>query len=85
MEYENQETKEATLVKDLDRFDMICQAYEYEESRNRPLALQEFFDATEGRFKHPEVKRWVEDLLKKRDQSSSSAKEEGKSIDASNV
>lgn len=73
MEYENQETKEAILVKDLDRFDMICQAYEYEESRNKPLQLQEFFDATEGRFKHPEVKRWVEELLQKRALSASSA------------
>lgn len=66
MEYENQETKEAILVKDLDRFDMICQAFEYEESRNRPLALQEFFDATEGRFKHPEVQNWVAALKEKR-------------------
>ncbi len=72
MEYENQQTKEAILVKDLDRFDMICQAFEYEESRNKPLALQEFFDATEGRFKHPEVKRWVEELKQKRAQFSSS-------------
>lgn len=73
MEYENQETKEAILVKDLDRFDMICQAFEYEESRNKPLGLQEFFDATEGRFKHPEVKRWVEDLLQKRAQFAKSS------------
>lgn len=66
MEYENQVTNEAILVKDLDRFDMICQAYEYEEGRNKPRELQEFFDATEGRFKHPEVKRWVDELLQKR-------------------
>ncbi|XP_046643347.1 5'-deoxynucleotidase HDDC2-like [Daphnia pulicaria] len=66
MEYENQETQEAILVKDLDRFDMICQAYEYEEFHKTPLALQEFFVATEGRFKHPEVKRWVDELNQKR-------------------
>lgn len=66
MEYEHQETQEAILVKDLDRFDMICQAYEYEESQNKPMALEEFFVATEGRFKHPEVKRWVEELYQKR-------------------
>ncbi|XP_057366154.1 5'-deoxynucleotidase HDDC2-like [Daphnia carinata] len=73
MEYENQVTNEAILVKDLDRFDMICQAYEYEESRNKPRALQEFFDATEGRFKHPEIKRWVDELSQKRAHFLSSA------------
>lgn len=73
MEYENQKTKEAILVKDLDRFDMICQAFEYEESRNKPLALQEFFDSTEGRFKHPEVQRWVEELKYKRAQFSAAS------------
>lgn len=78
MEYENQETKEAILVKDLDRFDMICQAFEYEESRNKPLGLQEFFDATEGRFKHPEVKRWVEELKLKRAQFSAASVQEEK-------
>lgn len=66
MEYETQLTKEATLVKDLDRFDMICQAYEYEESRRKPHMLQEFFDATEGKFKHPNVQRWVAELKEKR-------------------
>ena len=76
LEYEKQETKEAVLVKDLDRFDMIVQAFEYEESRNKPLALQEFFNATEGLFKHPTVKRWVEELLQKRANSSSPATSE---------
>jgi len=65
-EYENQSTKEATLVKDLDRFDMICQAYEYEEASKEQLSLQEFFDATEGKFKHAEVQAWVAELKKKR-------------------
>ena len=74
MEYENQKTKEATLVKDLDRFDMICQAFEYEESRKEPLALQEFFDATEGLFKHHEIQCWVDELKRKRLQSSSGLK-----------
>ena len=69
-EYEQQQTREAILVKDLDRFDMICQAFEYEQSRQLPWALQEFFDATEGRFKHPEVQRWVQDLMLTRSKSS---------------
>lgn len=66
MEYENQESKEANLVKDLDRFDLICQAFEYEESLNEPLKLQEFFAACDGKFKHPEVVRWVAELMQKR-------------------
>jgi len=65
-EYESQTTKNATLVKDLDRFDMICQAYEYEESSKEPLSLQEFFDSTEGKFKHAEIQGWVAELKKKR-------------------
>jgi len=64
-EYESQNTKEATLVKDLDRFDMICQAYEYEEAK-KALSLQEFFDATEGKFKHAEIQAWVAELKNKR-------------------
>lgn len=65
-EYEDQATQEATLVKDLDRFDMICQAYEYEKASKEQLSLQEFFDATEGKFKHAEVQAWVDELKKKR-------------------
>lgn len=67
-EYEEQLTAEAVLVKDLDRFDMIFQAFEYEQSVAGPLALQEFFDATEGRFRVPEVQHWVEELKTKRAQ-----------------
>lgn len=47
-EYENQETSEAKYVKDLDKFDMILQAHEYEEMENCPGKLQEFFDSTQG-------------------------------------
>ncbi|KAG1665146.1 HD domain-containing protein 2 [Nymphon striatum] len=47
-EYEHQTSKEANLVKDLDKFDMILQAYEYEQQDKRPSELQEFFDSTEG-------------------------------------
>lgn len=33
-EYEEGESAEAILVKDLDRFDMIFQAFEYEKCKN---------------------------------------------------
>jgi putative hydrolase of HD superfamily len=47
-EYEEQVTPEAKLVKDLDRFDMICQAYEYERELNRPGQLEDFYNSTKG-------------------------------------
>jgi putative hydrolases of HD superfamily len=50
-EYENQTTVEAQTVKDLDRFEMILQAYEYELSQQRadnPQYLEEFFESTKG-------------------------------------
>lgn len=65
-EYENQSSGEASFVKDLDRFDMILQAFEYEKSSKNTLNLQEFFDSTEGKFKHPLVTTLVSELNKKR-------------------
>ena len=47
-EYETQSSEEAKFVKDVDRFDMILQAYEYEQSDNRPGQLQDFYDSTKG-------------------------------------
>ena len=49
-EYEDQQTDESKFVKDLDRFDMILQAYEYEVADSRPQGLQEFFTSCEGSF-----------------------------------
>lgn len=65
-EYENQSTEESRFVKDLDRFDMIQQAFEYEKMQNSPGKLQEFFDSTHGKFFHPFVKALVEELYKQR-------------------
>ena len=68
-EYEAQETEEAKFVKDLDRFEMILQAHEYEDSEEKPGWLQEFFDVTKEKFNHPIVKDWVQELNKLRSQS----------------
>ncbi|KAL8609432.1 hypothetical protein ACOMHN_006619 [Nucella lapillus] len=57
-EYENQESQESKFVKDLDRLDMIVQAYEYEQQEQRPGFLQEFFDSTEGKFQTQTVEEW---------------------------
>lgn len=71
-EYEEGTTAEALLVKDLDAFDMIFQALEYEKSQNRPLELQQFFDSTRERFQNPVVKKWVSELRKERNDSNPS-------------
>lgn len=65
-EYEYQQTAEARFVKDLDRFDMILQAHEYEEADQKPGFLQEFYDSTQGKFSHPVVCGWVEELNRQR-------------------
>ena len=65
-EYEDQKTPEAILVKDLDKFDMILQAFEYETDQERPGSLEEFFKSTEGVFQHPKIMKWVEELYKQR-------------------
>ncbi|XP_013414709.1 HD domain-containing protein 2 [Lingula anatina] len=66
MEYEQQTSKEAAYVKDIDRFEMILQAYEYEREQSRPGELQDFFDSTKGKFKHQTIQEWVQELEKMR-------------------
>ncbi|XP_070533361.1 5'-deoxynucleotidase HDDC2-like [Ptychodera flava] len=65
-EYEFQSSKEARLVKELDRFEMILQAHEYEQDEKRFGELQDFFESTKGKFQHPVVKKWVAELYEKR-------------------
>jgi len=68
-EYENGTTPEGRLVKDLDKFDMVLQAYEYERTENRRF-LNEFFVSTEEYFArstcHPRVKELVTQLYEAR-------------------
>ncbi|KAG1722650.1 hypothetical protein EDD22DRAFT_831291 [Suillus occidentalis] len=63
-EYEEGETNEAKFVKDLDRLEMALQAREYEMAH--ALDLQPFFDSSLPHLRHPEVKRWGEDLAQTR-------------------
>jgi putative hydrolase of HD superfamily len=65
-EYEAKETPEAIFVKDLDRLDMLFTATHYEKRDNTPRKMQEFFDATEGKFKHPFIQKLVKALLEYR-------------------
>ncbi|KAI9179864.1 hypothetical protein H9P43_005196 [Blastocladiella emersonii ATCC 22665] len=66
LEYEEGTTPEARLVKDLDKFEMIVQAFEYEKQHPAVAPLADFFRSTMGYFAHPEVKAWAEQLYKDR-------------------
>ncbi|KAF8948181.1 HD domain-containing protein 2 [Haplosporangium gracile] len=65
-EYEAATTPEALLVKDFDKFEMIMQALEYEKSED--VTLEDFFAGTRGKFKHPMVTGWVDELEAERAQ-----------------
>ena len=72
--YENQAAGdlEARLVKDLDKFDMILQAWEYEKRDKRGKYLQQFFDSTATVFTTVPAIKWQRDLLAARAESSQS-------------
>ena len=72
-EYEAHETVEARLTKDLDLYDMVHQAFEYEkkcvaENIEDQMDLEEFFH--EGRilskFNNPQIKLWITELMSQR-------------------
>jgi putative hydrolase of HD superfamily len=48
-EYEQGTSREAIYAKDIDKFEMILQAHEYESAQG--LSLQPFYDSTKGYFK----------------------------------
>ena len=57
----------AKLTKDLDKFDMILQAFEYERAeRKRKDFLEQFFSSTKDVFKTEQVKVLVKHLLRLR-------------------
>jgi len=66
-EYERQESPEAQYVKDLDRLDLLMQAYEYEKRDNMPGKLDEFFISTNGKIRHPFINKIAADINEERD------------------
>ncbi|XP_029675246.1 HD domain-containing protein 2 [Formica exsecta] len=66
-EYEKQESPEAQYVKDLDRLDLLMQAYEYEKRDNIPGELNEFFVAIHGKIRHPFINKIAIDITEERD------------------
>lgn len=56
LEYEEESTYEASIAKQLDKFEMIVQADEYEKA-NSGTILDSFFQSTMNSFTHPEVSK----------------------------
>lgn len=59
-EYTAQITKEARLVKQLDRLEMLIQAYEYETEQE--VDLEEFFTPTRKEISDPEIRVVLQEL-----------------------
>ena len=71
-EYERGETKEAKLVKDFDKVEMIVQAGEYERDQGeRGVELHEFFDSTAGKWRTDVGKSWAQVVTDERARRSS--------------
>ncbi|KAM3728858.1 5'-deoxynucleotidase HDDC2 [Dirofilaria immitis] len=63
-EYEGNETREAKIVKHLDKFDMIVQAFHYEQKYG--VDLEEFFTTTKDSFILEPFISWNKELRMKR-------------------
>lgn len=63
-EFENNQTKEAKLVKQLDKLEMAIQALEYEQEHN--INLQEFFDHANSIIIDKNIKKIMSQILKLR-------------------
>jgi len=64
-EYEDGLTPEAIFVKDVDKFELLCQAVEYEKKSGGQRDLAEFLWVANG-VKTAYVKKWLSDLLEER-------------------
>jgi putative hydrolases of HD superfamily len=66
-EYESQSTAEGRAVKDLDKFEMVLQAYEYEVA-NPGLDLSPFFESVRGKLRGDRVREWMGELERRREE-----------------
>ncbi|KAL9027847.1 MAG: hypothetical protein Q9196_003692 [Gyalolechia fulgens] len=65
-EYEERKTMEAQLVRDIDIYERLLQAYEYEKRSRRAKDLGDFFEGWEEMITTPEIRRWTEALVLER-------------------
>lgn len=64
LEYENNSSLEANVVKDFDKVEMILQALEYELEHGK--VLDEFFISTAGKFQTEIGKSWAAEIISRR-------------------
>ncbi|XP_020265811.1 HD domain-containing protein 2-like [Asparagus officinalis] len=64
MEYEENSSLEANIVKDFDKVEMILQALEYETEQGKDL--EEFFQSTAGKFQTDVGKAWALEIASRR-------------------
>jgi putative hydrolase of HD superfamily len=64
LEYEEGGSPEAHVARQLDKYEMIVQADEYEQAQGK--TLNSFFTSTDGYFTHPEIAQWAAVLLERR-------------------
>ncbi|XP_030954964.1 HD domain-containing protein 2 [Quercus lobata] len=64
LEYEENSSPEAKIVKDLDKVEMILQALEYENEQGKDL--DEFFQSTAGKFQTELGKAWALEIASRR-------------------
>ncbi|KAJ3440431.1 hypothetical protein M0812_14099 [Anaeramoeba flamelloides] len=66
LEFEAGKTEEAKLVKQLDKFEMLKQAFEYEKRSKKEIRLKSFFKKRMN-FENTIIEQWHTELLKQRD------------------
>ncbi|XP_076268762.1 5'-deoxynucleotidase HDDC2 isoform X2 [Rhynchophorus ferrugineus] len=65
-EYEAKQTPEAKFVKDLDMFDLLFTAFNYEKRDKEPNKCQLFFDAVAEKVQNPFVQKLVSEINEQR-------------------
>lgn len=67
LSYENITSLEAQYVKDIDKYELYVQCFEYEQQCNGTKNFQEFFHSI-PKIKTEEVKQWVDELISLRNE-----------------
>ncbi len=65
-EYEHQESREAKILKQLDRLEMVMSALEYEEAIEDSKKLDEFWESARKAIIEPLIAGWFKQLESKR-------------------
>ncbi|GAO47379.1 metal dependent phosphohydrolase [Saitoella complicata NRRL Y-17804] len=66
-EYENCSTKEARFVKDVDKFELLLQAVEYERAGKGDMDLEQFYGVYNA-IKLDFMKEWADEVLKEKEE-----------------